>query len=31
MSQDILVHTEAGVCTLTIDRLAKKNSFPAAM
>ena len=31
MSQDILVHTEAGVCTLTIDRLAKKNSFTAAM
>ena len=29
--QDILTHTEAGVLTLTLNRLAKKNSFTASM
>ena len=29
--QDILVHTEAGVCTITFNRMDKKNSFTAAM
>lgn len=28
---DILVHTEAGVCTVTFNRLDKKNSITAAM
>lgn len=28
---DILVHTEGGVCTLTLNRLEKKNSITAAM
>ena len=28
---DILVHTEAGVCTLTFNRPDKKNSITAAM
>ena len=31
MSQDILVHTEAGVMTLTLNRVDKKNSITAAM
>jgi enoyl-CoA hydratase/carnithine racemase len=31
MTQDILVHTEAGVMTVTINRLDKKNSLTAAM
>ena len=30
-SQDILVHTEEGVCTITFNRAAKKNSFTEAM
>ena len=30
MTQDILVHTEAGVMTVTINRLDKKNSLTAA-
>ena len=30
-AQDILQHTEAGVCTLTFNRVAKKNSITAAM
>ena len=29
--QDILVHTEAGVATITLNRLARKNSLTAAM
>ncbi|HEY8360010.1 MAG TPA: enoyl-CoA hydratase, partial [Ramlibacter sp.] len=29
--QDILVHTEAGVMTITLNRLARKNSLTAAM
>lgn len=29
--QDILVHTEDGVCTITFNRAAKKNSFTEAM
>ena len=29
--QDILVHTEEGVCTITFNRAAKKNSFTEAM
>ena len=28
---DILVHTEAGICTITFNRVDKKNSFTAAM
>jgi enoyl-CoA hydratase/carnithine racemase len=28
---DILVHTEAGVCTITLNRVDKKNSITAAM
>lgn len=28
---DILVHTEAGVCTLSLNRLARKNAITAAM
>ena len=28
---DILVHTEAGVCTITFNRVSKKNSFTSAM
>ena len=28
---DILVHTEAGVCTITFNRPDKKNSITAAM
>jgi len=28
---EILTHTEAGVCTITINRVDKKNSFTAAM
>ena len=31
MSDDILVHTEAGVATLTLNRLDKKNSITRAM
>ena len=31
LSQDILVHTEDGVCTLTFNRVAKKNSITQAM
>ncbi|MDA7417825.1 enoyl-CoA hydratase [Xenophilus arseniciresistens] len=31
MSSDILVHTEGGVCTLTFNRLDKKNSITSAM
>ena len=31
MSHDILVHTEAGVCTITLNRVEKKNSLTAAM
>ena len=30
-NQDILQHTEAGVCTLTFNRVEKKNSITAAM
>ena len=30
-TQDILVHTEAGVATITFNRVDKKNSFTAAM
>jgi len=30
-TQDILVHTEAGVCTITFNRADKKNSIPEAM
>ena len=29
--QDILVHTEEGVCTITFNRAGKKNSFTEAM
>ncbi|MEJ7928414.1 enoyl-CoA hydratase [Ramlibacter sp. AN1015] len=28
---DVLVHTEAGVCTITLNRLARKNSITSAM
>lgn len=28
---DILVHTEAGICSITFNRLDKKNSITAAM
>jgi enoyl-CoA hydratase/carnithine racemase len=28
---DILIHHDAGVCTITINRAAKKNSLTAAM
>jgi enoyl-CoA hydratase/carnithine racemase len=28
---DILTHTEAGICTITLNRIAKKNSITAAM
>ncbi len=31
MSTDILTHTEAGVMTITLNRLARKNSITAAM
>jgi len=31
MSNDILAHTEAGVCTITFNRLDKKNSITSAM
>jgi enoyl-CoA hydratase/carnithine racemase len=31
MSQDILVHTEAGVTTITLNRVDKKNSITSAM
>ncbi|MBV8619595.1 MAG: enoyl-CoA hydratase [Curvibacter sp.] len=31
MSQDILVHTEAGVCTITLNRVDKKNSITSDM
>ena len=31
MTQDILVHTEAGVATITFNRVDKKNSITAAM
>jgi len=31
MEHDILVHTEAGVCTITFNRVANKNSFTASM
>ena len=31
MTTDILIHTEAGVSTLTINRLSKKNSITSAM
>ena len=31
MSSDILAHTEAGVCTITFNRLDKKNSITSAM
>ena len=31
MSQDILVHTEAGITSLTFNRPDKKNSITAAM
>lgn len=31
ISQDILVHTEAGVCTITFNRADKKNSITEAM
>ncbi len=31
MSQDILIHTEAGVCTITLNRVDKKNSITADM
>ena len=30
-TQDILQHTEAGVCTLTFNRVGKKNSITTAM
>ena len=30
-NQDILIHTEAGVTTITINRIDKKNSFTAVM
>ncbi len=30
-TQDILVHTEAGVCTITFNRADKKNSITEAM
>ncbi|MEG0447389.1 MAG: enoyl-CoA hydratase-related protein, partial [Comamonas sp.] len=29
--QDLLVHTEEGVCTITFNRVDKKNSFTEAM
>jgi enoyl-CoA hydratase/carnithine racemase len=29
--QDILIHTDAGVTTITLNRVAKKNSFTSAM
>ncbi|MDF1486377.1 enoyl-CoA hydratase [Ramlibacter sp. H39-3-26] len=31
MAQDILVHTEAGVATITLNRVERKNSLTAAM
>jgi enoyl-CoA hydratase/carnithine racemase len=31
MSQDLLIHTEAGVTTITFNRVEKKNSFTEAM
>ena len=31
MSQDILVHAEAGVMTITLNRLARKNSITSDM
>jgi len=31
MSQDILIHTEAGVCTITLNRVDKKNSITSDM
>jgi len=30
-TQDILIHTEAGVCTITLNRAGKKNSLTQAM
>ncbi len=30
-TQDILIHTEAGVCTITLNRVGKKNSLTQAM
>jgi enoyl-CoA hydratase/carnithine racemase len=30
-TQDILIHTEAGVCTVTLNRVGKKNSLTQAM
>ncbi len=31
MHQDLLIHTEAGVTTITFNRVDKKNSFTEAM
>jgi enoyl-CoA hydratase/carnithine racemase len=31
MSQDILIHQDAGICTITLNRVDKKNSITAAM
>ena len=31
MHQDLLIHTEAGVTTITFNRVEKKNSFTEAM
>ena len=29
--QDILIHTDAGITTITLNRVEKKNSFTQAM
>ena len=31
LSNDILVHTDSGVMTITLNRLARKNSITSAM